>query len=753
MAEAKKIGVYLCPDYDIGKIINLDKIVEKVQKEEDVAFCKIVKNLCTKAGADKIKEDIEKEELNAIVIAGSSQRHHTEIFRFDNIVMDRVNIRELVAWTHDPGEETDRLALDYVNMGIAKVRVQELPVPTILDINDTIMVVGGGAAGMNSALASAKAGYNVILAEKEERLGGFYARLNKLTPSEAPYLTLVPNLCDELIAEVYANPKIKVLTKTNIKKTAGQPGMFNVTARSNGQTLEFQVGAIVQATGFRPYDPHKLSYLGYGLSQNVLTNIEFEERAKAGKLTRPADDSEIKSILFIQCAGSRDPEHLPYCSTVCCMSSLKQAIYVRDKYPNARIYIIYKDLRAMAQYEIFYKRVQNEENIFLTKGEIKDVRLEEGGNLAVSVDDTLIGESIEIDTDMIVLAAGMVPSTAVEVNGSTSAETDDTVMDKVEAEETNGDGKKEAAGAEKGAKILNLTYRQGTDLPTLKYGFPDSHFICFPYETRRTGIYAAGTVRNPMDVATAANDAYGASLKAIQLLESIRQGKAVHPRAGDTSFPDFFLQRCTQCKRCTEECPFGTLDEDDKGTPQPNPNRCRRCGICMGACPERIISFKNYSVRMISDMIKSIYIPIEEEDGEATPRIIAFMCENDAYPSMDIAGKKRMKYSPYVRIIPVRCLGSVNTSWIADSLSAGFDGALLIGCKFGEDYQCHFIKGSELASRRMENVQEKLKQLVLEPERVELHTLSIDEYDKIPDIINRFAEVIEEVGPNPYKEM
>jgi quinone-modifying oxidoreductase subunit QmoB len=115
--------------------------------------------------------------------------------------------------------------------------------------------------------------------------------------------------------------------------------------------------------------------------------------------------------------------------------------------------------------------------------------------------------------------------------------------------------------------------------------------------------------------------------------------------------------------------------------------------------------------------------------------------------------RKKMQISPYIRIIPVRCLGSTNISWIADSLSVGMDGVILFGCKYGDDYQCHFIRGSELANKRMENVQEKLKQLVLEPERVELHMLSIDEYDKMPEILNNFAKTIEDIGPNPYKEM
>ncbi|MCP4607568.1 MAG: CoB--CoM heterodisulfide reductase iron-sulfur subunit A family protein, partial [Planctomycetes bacterium] len=221
--------------------------------------------------------------------------------------------------------------------------------------------------------------------------------------------------------------------------------------------------------------------------------------------------------------------------------------------------------------------------------------------MCVDVEETLLGEDIKITSDMVVLASGLVPSTKVdEIAEATTEATDESAEG---GDNQPEDDKKEAEGAEKGAEILNLTYRQGTDLPTLKYGFPDSHFICFPYETRRTGIYAAGAVRAPMDLATCANDGYGAALKSIQAIESISEGKAVHPRAGDMSYPDFFMQRCTQCKRCTEECPFGTLDEDEKGNPLPNPLRCRRCGVCLGACPERIISFKNYSVNMISQMI------------------------------------------------------------------------------------------------------------------------------------------------------
>jgi len=657
-------------------------------------------------------------------------------------IVERVNIREQVVWSHEPGDEdTQMLAEDNLRMGCVKANDTQLPEPFKAEeeYSKDVLVVGGGLAGLTAALETAKAGYQAILVEKENKLGGFMSKMKGRVT--LPYKEVSDTGLDDLIKSVEDHPKIKICTGSTVEKVVGGPGLFAVEIKSNGDASSERVGSIVQATGWVPYDANKLDHLGYGKFKDVITNVEMEEMAAAGKITRPSDGKEVKNVLFVQCAGSRDPEHLPYCSSVCCLVSLKQAAYVKEQNPEAVNYIIYKDMRTVGQAEDFYRKGQNDEDIFI-RGAVSDVG-EAGGKLYVEADDELLGEKLKVeDLDLVVLAVGMVPAAKPEVTPRIKAPADVEGADEEGMIEVVPDSGFFATSA------LHLDYRQGPELPTLKYGFPDSNFICFPYETRRTGIYAAGCVRKPMETASAIDDATGAAMKAIQCAEATAQGMAVHPRAGDMSYPEFAMQRCTQCKRCTEECPFGAINEDEKANPLPNPTRCRRCGVCMGACPERIISFKNYSVGMVGNMLKAIEVPEEDEEK---PRVLALVCENDAYPALDMAGIKKMKWSPYIRFIPVRCLGSVNLVWVADAMSRGIDGILLLGCRHGDDYQCHFIKGSELAETRLSKVSETLDRLALESERVKYVEVSITDYDKIPGIIDGFMEKIEEVGPNPYK--
>lgn len=703
----KKTGIYICSGCEIGKCIDVDKICQVASEELNAADVITHPAMCSPEGYDLILTDIDKNQLDSVLIAACSPRVKTSVFDFpENILLERVNFREQLIWCSEPNDEDTQMAAeDYLRIGFEKVKTTKIPTPYLAsNLNSEILIAGGGVTGMSAAIEGAKAGYTVHLVEKEDTLGGKLKNLYKLYPAQSPVNKLPEPDLESLLEEINKQDNIHVYTSTTIKQIKGEPGDFDVKLQ-NGSVQDLKVGAVVATMGWLPYDPKNLSHLGYGQSEKVITILEFEKMVQENpniKLPR--------NVLFIHCAGSRDKNHLPYCSSFCCTASLKQTKYIRELSPESNVFVVYKDIRTQGFAEEFYKEVQKDDRLFFTKGEIGEV-LVQNEKIEVKVNETLLGEDILLSVDMVVLATGMVP-----------ASTND----------------------------LNLEYRLGKGLPELKYDFSDSHFICFPYETRRTGIYAAGSLRAPMDIAACKEDAAGAMFKAIQCIEATKRGEAVHPRSGDKSYPELFMDRCTDCKRCTEECPFGTYDETENGTPLPNPARCRRCGICLGSCPERVIGFSDYSINSVSAMIKAVEIPDEFEEK---PRILVFACENDAYPALDMAGTKRLKYSPYVRIIPVRCLGSINKVWISDALSCGYDGILQIGCKPGDDYQCHFIHGSELTETRSENIQETLESMMLEPERIATEFVEITDFDKIPEIINNYVEVIEEIGPNPFKDI
>jgi quinone-modifying oxidoreductase subunit QmoB len=587
---------------------------------------------------------------------------------------------------------------------------------------------------MTAALEAAKAGYEVVLIEKEKALGGWAGKLWKRVAFREPHRDPAATGVEEMIAAVNAEKRITVHLNSAVAKTSGAPGRFTVEiATESCAIVTEEAGAIVQASGFTPYDANKLLEFAYGKTPNVvdqagLEKLAREAAARGTAITRPSDGGAVTTVAFVQCAGQRDDtgRHLPYCSGFCCNTSIKQAMYFKDANPAVDTIVIYTDLRTPGNGEDFYRSAQ-EKGVIFTKGKVLSVEPTDK-TLTIRFHDLILDENTAIENaDLVVLATGQVPNSGVNIDLPPEEQ------DKLEI---------------KPVSILNLNYRQGKDLPHLKHGFADSHFICFPYETRRTGIYTAGPVRRPMDIAQATEDATGAALKAIQATENAELGRSAHPRSGDLSFPIVRLEGCTQCKRCTVECPFGAIDEDEKRYPVFNESRCRRCGTCMGACPVRVISFENYSVDTVGAQIKAVDIPDEFSEK---PRILVLACENDAYPALDMAGMQRRTYSAFVRVIPVRCLGSVNTIWITDALNSGYDGVMLMGCKHGDDYQCHFVKGSELASYRMGNINDTLKQMALETERVATYEVAITDIARVPQLIDDYAKVIEKIGMSPMK--
>ncbi|MBP8828316.1 MAG: FAD-dependent oxidoreductase [Desulfobacter sp.] len=774
----KKYGVYICTGCGIGDTLDM-KALAGVPDNEGVN-CTTHPFLCSKEGVALIQKDIDDGKVNAMVIGACSRRVNFDVFNFPGCIIERANLREGVVWPHsretypalteeqkDDGESFDRIqmkAQDYIKMGMIRLEKVKLPAPYQTEsFSKKVLVIGGGVTGMSAALDAAKAGYQVTIVEKTAALGGYAAKLRAQMPVQPPFETLQAPVVDALVQEVEGNTNIDVRTNCLVARIAGQPGEFTVTMKKPGEKIPFDVpfplppeelvdengkeldadaahqkylkfnegredilsldpngelyGAVVLAAGWRPDVLKGEAYAHLSVDNpDVVTNDEFELIAAKGKILRPSDGKEAKRVVFIQSAGKdEDDSDFDYAGSVTSMVALKQARYVREDYADGKAYVIYQHMRTPGLQEYFYKAMQQDDGIFMTKGAVTDVTAM-SSELMVTAQHTLLGENLVLKADLVVVASGMVPVT-------------------------------------KDDPVINLAYRQGPGFRDNDiFGqYADSNYICFPYETQRTGIYAAGTVRRAMTIEESMEDATGAALKAIQCIESANRGMSVHPRSGDLTYPDFFFQRCTQCKRCTVECPFGALDDDARGTPKANPTRCRRCGTCMGACPERIISFADYTIDSIGSQVKAITVPSQDDYSEPPLRFLALVCENDAYPAFDMVGMNRVDYSPDVRVIPVRCLGSVNTIWIKDALAQGLDGVILIGCKHGDDYQCHFVKGSELAEIRVKKIGDALASLALENERVAFAEVAIDDYDKLPQIVNDFVEEVDALGPNPFK--
>jgi quinone-modifying oxidoreductase subunit QmoA len=359
----------------------------------------------------------------------------------------------------------------------------------------TMLVVGGGIAGMTTAIEAAEVGHDVILVEKRPYLGGRVAQFYHYFPKLCP-----PSCGLEInFKRIKANDRITVLTLSEVESISGGPGSYQVTVKQSPRhvnekctccgecaqactvevddphdyglgkrkaidlphemaypliydvlpgyadhegvrsaaavckygavdldeeprTHELTVGSIVYATGWKPYDKRNLDRLGGGAIPDVVSNVEMERLAApsgptGGRILRPSDGKEITSVAFVQCAGSRDELHLPYCSAVCCLASMKQASYVRTAHPEADVHVFYIDLRTPGRLEDFYNRFKDDEKIAWHRGKVGKVS-QNGGKLTVEAEDTLTGRITTAEVDMVVLATGMVPETDTIPSGA-----------------------------------------------------------------------------------------------------------------------------------------------------------------------------------------------------------------------------------------------------------------------------------------------------------------------------------------------
>ena len=471
----------------------------------------------------------------------------------------------------------------------------------------------------------------------------------------------------------------------NICTGACPAAAIELDAMAHEQTL--LIGGVVVATGCADYDIARVKRLGFGQHAGVITSLQMERLMApngptGGKLLNPGTGRPVQRVAFVQCAGSRDRGHQPWCSSVCCTVTVKQALDVKEHVPGVVVYVFYTDMRTSGDYEDLYVAAQEVGVVFVRMNPAEVAPLSDTKGLVVRGEDTLSGQMLDVPCDLVVLAVGLAPRGLPEVLAGF------------------------IEGQAEGRPSGYLGYYGLVN----EYGFFTGHKQCFPLESMMAGIYPAGSCQEPMDMASTARSAAGA---AGMLLKTLGERVEVSPlvvRIDKT--------KCDKCKRCVEECPYGVWYYDEHGFPTPDQLYCRSCHICMGSCPRRCIVPRGFNTLQQINMVTAKL----KEVAPGEPQVIAFMCENDAYQAVLEAGRLGLNYPPGVHVIPVRCAGSCNMVLIQDGLPEGIDGFVVGGC-YHE--QCHYTRGVDLAEERLANMAITLRDMVLEPGRLKFMRLGV----------------------------
>jgi len=565
---APRIGVYICHcGVNIAATVDVEAVTRFAQGLPSVAVARDYTYICSDPGQALIKEDIKKLGLTKVVVASCSPRMHEPTFRgtiqeagLNPYCLEMANIREQCSWVHGEKEEATRKAMQLVEAAVEKAFLLEPLEERRATVTSAALVIGGGVAGMQGALDIAKAGFQVYLVEKEPRLGGHLAQLDKTFPTLEP----VAPLLTEEIKEVEGHPNIDLLPSTEVVGVEGYIGNFTVKVahRTTNLIRALEVGTIIVATGYDLFDARLKPEYGYGLYENVITGWEFERLLSSsppgeGKIW--LNGKEPQDVLFIQCVGSRDKSvGQEYCSRICCMYTAKQALLVKEMLPQARVTVLYMDVRAYGKgFEEFYDQVRGE-GVIYRRGNPSEI-YKKGERLIVRAEDTLLGEPVQLEADLVVLATGITPR-------------------------------------RDSLKIANLF-----KIPRSTDGFfMEAHPKLRPVDTVTEGIYLAGCCQGPKDIPDTVAQAKAAAASAmIPLCQGQVKVEAV------TSIIDEEL--CSGCGICAEVCVYDALSLNErKGVMTINEVLCKGCGACAAACPSKAIKLSHFTPAQILAQVDAL---------------------------------------------------------------------------------------------------------------------------------------------------
>jgi heterodisulfide reductase subunit A len=576
MGSQPRIGVYICHcGVNIAANVDVERVTEFAATLPGVAVARHYLYMCSDPGQGLIQQDIEELDLDGVVVASCSPRMHEPTFRgaaeqvgMNPYRLEMANIREQCSWVHSDREEATEKAKWLVASVVAKAALLEPLESREVGVTPGAVVVGGGVAGMTAALDVADAGFPVYVVEKNDHLGGRLSDLNRTFPT----LESVPELLGPLVERVQTHANITVLLNSRVESVDGYVGNFEVEVErrqgdqeTRGQGDEdlpiLRVGTIIIATGYDVFDPRRKPEFGYGQYPNVITSLELERRLAEGDLT--VDGRSPKRVAFIQCVGSRDKQlGNEYCSRVCCMYTSKQSYLVKDLLPSADVTVFYIDVRTFGKgAEEFYDEARTK-GVRYRKGNISEIyrKRRNGSDLVVLVgEDTLLGQPIDFEADLVVLAVGMEPRADV-------------------------------------ADISTLL-----KLPRSADGFfLELHPKLRPVDTAVDGVFLAGCCQGPKDIPdTVAQAKAAASSALIPLL------RGVVPVISETAIVDPEL--CAGCGMCVEVCPYGAPALDPSwGVSQINAVLCKGCGACAVTCPSKAIRLQQFTPDQILAQVDAL---------------------------------------------------------------------------------------------------------------------------------------------------
>ncbi|MDP2920182.1 MAG: CoB--CoM heterodisulfide reductase iron-sulfur subunit A family protein [Dehalococcoidia bacterium] len=556
----ERIGVFVCHcGLNIAGTVDVKRVVAEIKKYPGVVHAEDYMYMCSDPGQELMRKAIIENRLTGVVNANCSPSLHEKTFRrvcaiagLNPYRCEIANIREQCSWPHAHDKESaTRKAIAIVKATVERLRLNMMLTPLAIPLTKRALVVGGGIAGIQAALDIANGGYEVVLVEKSDSLGGRVMQLSATFPTlEHPSDFMQSN-----IKEVLTHPRIRLYPGAEVEEVNGYVGSFTVAVKQNGRLTEEDIGAVVVATGYEMFPREKLPV--YPDDPDIVSGLQFEQILAGRDIRRPSDGTIPGDVVFIQCAGSRDPEHgVPYCSRVCCMYTAKQVLLYRKAVPDSQAYVCYMDLRSDAKgFEEFIQQVMSHDGVLYIRGNVSRV-FRDGDKLKVWTVDTLSGKNLEISADMVVLALAIVPRQSTREL----------------------------------ARKLNISLDE--------HGFlTEAHIKLRPVESLTAGIYLAGTAQWPRDIPDTIASASAAASKVLSLFS---RKELLH----EPTIAHVDEDVCSGCGVCVGVCAYKAITLDGRRrVAVVNEALCEGCGACAATCPSKAMQHTNWSHRQLFSMI------------------------------------------------------------------------------------------------------------------------------------------------------